>query len=194
MTIDRTCCMEQASSRQVRRDEPRTSIVSDRVCYDEFGGKMSADDAESVETGYPIEVPVFRKDVCAGFHHKIVAKALVKRGVLMPRSDGYPYLHVSERHCRYLPIPTKIPTLSSALTEQPWSATRPRRLPDAPEWAISANLGDGWEHDWSPRQESNLYLALRRRLFYPLNYGESHVRQTSRERASRTAVWTARRV
>lgn len=29
--------------------------------------------------------------------------------------------------------------------------------------------------DWSPRQESNLYLALRRRLFYPLNYGESHV-------------------
>lgn len=25
---------------------------------------------------------------------------------------------------------------------------------------------------WSPRQESNLYLALRRRLFYPLNYGE----------------------
>ncbi len=51
-----------------------------------------------------------------------------------------------------------------------------------------------WEHDWSPRQESNLYLALRRRLFYPLNYGESHVRQTSRERASRTAVWTARRV
>lgn len=26
---------------------------------------------------------------------------------------------------------------------------------------------------WSPRQESNLYLALRRHLFYPLNYGES---------------------
>ena len=25
---------------------------------------------------------------------------------------------------------------------------------------------------WSPRQESNLYLALRRHLFYPLNYGE----------------------
>lgn len=25
---------------------------------------------------------------------------------------------------------------------------------------------------WSPRQESNLYLALRRRPFYPLNYGE----------------------
>lgn len=28
------------------------------------------------------------------------------------------------------------------------------------------------ETDWSPRQESNLYLALRRRPFYPLNYGE----------------------
>ena len=27
------------------------------------------------------------------------------------------------------------------------------------------------ETDWSPRQESNLYLALRRRSFYPLNYG-----------------------
>lgn len=38
------------------------------------------------------------------------------------------------------------------------------------------NLGDGLGHDWSPRQESNLYLALRRRLFYPLNYGESRVR------------------
>ncbi len=25
---------------------------------------------------------------------------------------------------------------------------------------------------WSPQQESNLYLALRRRSFYPLNYGE----------------------
>lgn len=25
---------------------------------------------------------------------------------------------------------------------------------------------------WSRRQESNLYLALRRRSFYPLNYGE----------------------
>ena len=25
--------------------------------------------------------------------------------------------------------------------------------------------------DWRPRQESNLYLALRRRSFYPLNYG-----------------------
>ena len=24
---------------------------------------------------------------------------------------------------------------------------------------------------WRPRQESNLYLALRRRSFYPLNYG-----------------------
>ena len=24
---------------------------------------------------------------------------------------------------------------------------------------------------WCPRQESNLYLALRRRSFYPLNYG-----------------------
>ena len=26
---------------------------------------------------------------------------------------------------------------------------------------------------WCPRQESNLYLALRRRSFYPLNYGGS---------------------
>lgn len=47
---------------------------------------------------------------------------------------------------------------------------------------------------WSPRQESNLYLALRRRLFYPLNYGEGHIRAIARKTASRTAVWTARRV
>ena len=29
---------------------------------------------------------------------------------------------------------------------------------------------------WSPRQESNLYLALRRRPFYPLNYEEIQAR------------------
>jgi hypothetical protein len=29
-------------------------------------------------------------------------------------------------------------------------------------------------YNWSPRQESNLYLALRRHLFYPLNYGEQN--------------------
>ena len=33
-------------------------------------------------------------------------------------------------------------------------------------------FGRTWEGIWSPRQESNLYLALRRHLFYPLNYGE----------------------
>ena len=26
-------------------------------------------------------------------------------------------------------------------------------------------------YKWRPRQESNLHLALRRRPFYPLNYG-----------------------
>ena len=30
----------------------------------------------------------------------------------------------------------------------------------------------GRKKDWSPRQESNLYLALRRHSFYPLNYEE----------------------
>lgn len=30
---------------------------------------------------------------------------------------------------------------------------------------------------WSRRQESNLYLALRRHSFYPLNYGETRVRK-----------------
>ena len=33
----------------------------------------------------------------------------------------------------------------------------------------------GWNSSvpsgWRPRQESNLHLALRRRSFYPLNYG-----------------------
>ncbi|CAD9224608.1 hypothetical protein BCEN4_430025 [Burkholderia cenocepacia] len=57
-----------------------------------------------------------------------------------------------------------------------------------------AKLGKCWEPGWSPRQESNLYLALRRRLFYPLNYGESHIRAFAQEMANRTAVWTARRV
>ena len=30
-------------------------------------------------------------------------------------------------------------------------------------------------HRWSPRQESNLHLALRRHLFYPLNYREMDI-------------------
>jgi hypothetical protein len=32
-------------------------------------------------------------------------------------------------------------------------------------------LRRNWDRVWSLRQESNLYLALRRRSFYPLNYG-----------------------
>lgn len=31
---------------------------------------------------------------------------------------------------------------------------------------------DSIKKKWSPRQESNLYLALRRHSFYPLNYRE----------------------
>ncbi|AHI75495.1 hypothetical protein BTRA_4681 [Burkholderia thailandensis USAMRU Malaysia  len=52
---------------------------------------MSADDVEHVETESLIEVVVLRRDVRAGFGHKIVVKALTKRCVLMSRSDGYPY-------------------------------------------------------------------------------------------------------
>ena len=36
-------------------------------------------------------------------------------------------------------------------------------------------VGHYWELRWSPRQESNLHLALRRHLFYPLNYGEMDI-------------------
>ena len=36
---------------------------------------------------------------------------------------------------------------------------------------ISSLLGGILSAGWRPRQESNLYLALRRRSFYPLNYG-----------------------
>src|SRR5574337_430294 len=38
---------------------------------------------------------------------------------------------------------------------------------------IPASAGGGWwrASRWRPRQESNLYLALRRRSFCPLNYG-----------------------
>ncbi|CAN0622584.1 protein of unknown function [Burkholderia multivorans] len=56
------------------------------------------------------------------------------------------------------------------------------------------NLGDGWELGWSPRQESNLYLALRRRLFYPLNYGEPAYPAGCARVACRAAEWTARKV
>ncbi len=74
--------------RLVKRDESHTAISSDKDYYAEFGEKMSTQDAEHVETEYLIETEVFRKDVCAGFDHKMVALALLKRRVLMPRSDG----------------------------------------------------------------------------------------------------------
>ncbi|AJK45388.1 hypothetical protein BGL_1c08550 [Burkholderia plantarii] len=77
--------------RLVRCENSRVTIGSDQAYYAEFGDKMSADDAENVETEYLIEATVFRQDVCAGFDYKMVAEALKKRGVLMPRSDGYPY-------------------------------------------------------------------------------------------------------
>ena len=40
------------------------------------------------------------------------------------------------------------------------------RRPGTPELMVPRHLSN-----WRPRQESNLYLALRRRSFYPLNYG-----------------------
>ncbi|CAM2173187.1 hypothetical protein BO443_10829 [Burkholderia orbicola] len=73
-----------------------------------------------------------------------------------------------------------------------WWQQKPKRHKDVRDFL--AKLGKCWEPGWSPRQESNLYLALRRRLFYPLNYGESHIRAFAQEMANRTAVWTARRV
>lgn len=63
----------------VKRGERPTATASDREHYAEFGDKMSADDAQHVETE-SIEAAVFRKAVCAGFDHKMVALALMKRG------------------------------------------------------------------------------------------------------------------
>lgn len=77
--------------RLVKHDKSSIAIESDQAYYAEFGEKMSAEDAESVETEYLIELTVFRKEVCAGYDHRIVEKALMKRGVLMLRSDGRPY-------------------------------------------------------------------------------------------------------
>ncbi len=77
--------------RLVKHDKSSIAIESDQAYYAEFGEKMSAEDAESVETEYLIESTVFRKEVCAGYDHRIVEKALMKRGVLMLRSDGRPY-------------------------------------------------------------------------------------------------------
>ncbi|ALL66130.1 DNA primase, phage-associated [Paraburkholderia caribensis MBA4] len=76
---------------QVKRGDTDHAVTTDKDYYAEFGSKMSADDADHVETEYLIEAAVFRKDVCNGFDHRMVAKALLKRGVLRPRNDGYPY-------------------------------------------------------------------------------------------------------
>ena len=47
-----------------------------------------------------------------------------------------------------------------------------RITPDEATWLVDKGRL-AW--DWSPRQESNLHLALRRHLFYPLNYGEMDI-------------------
>jgi hypothetical protein len=54
--------------------------------------------------------------------------------------------------------------------------TKPRHHWDAR--GFSDKLGFRETLMWSRRQESNLYLALRRHLFYPLNYGETRGTQS----------------
>ena len=60
-----------------------------------------------------------------------------------------------------------------ATSEWPGSRTRTRE----PEMRRDTS-GCRWTLHWSRRQESNLYLPLRRRPFYPLNYGERERRDS----------------
>jgi hypothetical protein len=53
----------------------------------------------------------------------------------------------------------------------PTRSAVPRLLRESPNAAPESAGSVGTPGVWSPRQESNLYLALRRRSFYPLNYG-----------------------
>ncbi|WP_200908726.1 DUF927 domain-containing protein [Caballeronia mineralivorans] len=71
--------------------KPGVEVTTNRDYIQEYGDKMSSADADVTEVEYWIEKEVFRKEVCAGFDPSAVAKALIKRGVLMPRQDGYPY-------------------------------------------------------------------------------------------------------
>ena len=43
----------------------------------------------------------------------------------------------------------------------------------------SRDAGRGGLAGWCPRQESNLYLPLRRGPFYPLNYGDNRAQIVS---------------
>ncbi|MFL9871362.1 DUF927 domain-containing protein [Paraburkholderia megapolitana] len=71
--------------------KPGADITTNRDYVREYGEKMNGADAEATEVEYWIEAEVFRKEVCTGFDHHMVARALIKRGVLMPRSDGPAY-------------------------------------------------------------------------------------------------------
>ncbi len=70
------------------------------------------------------------------------------------------------------PISPKMPSLNLACSGQGWAMMATKTPHSKALRGFLGNLGRLWEGNWSPRQESNLYLALRRRLFYPLNYGE----------------------
>ncbi len=65
------------------------------------------------------------------------------------------------------------PRLQGEFLGTTWKDKSPRALIFI---EYSAGFGIWQTLVWSRRQESNLYLALRRRPFYPLNYGEGWAR------------------
>lgn len=84
---------EEAAIRQIvafveangasRFQSDSSQIVRDRV------GFKKQDTNGEIE--YQVLPEAFRRDLCAGFDHRMVAQALVKRGYLTPGSGGHPY-------------------------------------------------------------------------------------------------------
>ena len=64
------------------------AIKSNADHYAEFGDKMHPAAGGVCETEYFIVPEIFRKEICAGFDHRAMARMLVARGALMPEKEG----------------------------------------------------------------------------------------------------------
>lgn len=62
----------------------RTLNSKGKVCED----ALDLQDADSLQQEYFVFTEVFRTEICKGYDHKLVAKLLIKEGMLMPGSDS----------------------------------------------------------------------------------------------------------
>ena len=90
---------------------------------------------------------------------------LLHDGDIQPHGAGCDAIFPDGRHVADRQVAT-----SRQQAGRRWTANRSLPRVNAEFSYCFGHCETSW---WSRRQESNLYLALRRHSFYPLNYGET---------------------